>query len=113
MDAELKAEIGKLIAARLAALEEGDAAGAAGQATVALDQQAVGRLSRMDALQHQAMARAGGARRQIERQRLRAALDRLRRDDYGFCEDCGEPIAPARLRLDPAATRCIGCARGV
>lgn len=105
-------ELRALIEARLAALDAEDALGQAGQATVELDQQAVGRLSRMDALQNQAMARATGARRQAERARLEAALARIEAGEYGFCEDCGEPIAAGRLRLDPAALLCVDCASG-
>lgn len=99
-----------LIEARLRALDEEDAKGAEGQSTVALDQQAVGRLSRMDALQNQAMAKATGARRKVERTRLKAALGRIAEGEFGYCEECGEEIAPGRLRLDPAATRCVECA---
>jgi len=112
MDEETRNAIRALITARLKALATEDALGAEGQATVTLDQQAVGRLSRMDALQHQAMAQATGARRTLERSRLRAALARLDEGDYGYCEECGEAIAPGRLRLDPAAARCVDCARG-
>lgn len=101
-----------LIRARLAALEEEDRLGEAGQATVELDQQAVGRLSRMDALQNQAMAKANSARRQSERTRLTAALARISEGEYGYCEDCGDDIALGRLDLDPAAVKCIQCARG-
>jgi DnaK suppressor protein len=72
---------------------------------VALDQQAVGRLSRQDALMSQSMARATQARRDAERRRLTAALARLEDGEYGYCEACGEPIAPRRLELDPAAAR--------
>lgn len=100
-----------LIAARLQALEGEERLGAAGQATVALDQQAMGRLSRMDALQNQAMAQAAGARRAAERRRLTGALARLDTGAFGYCDDCGDPIAEGRLRLDPAATRCVDCAR--
>ncbi|MBC7132329.1 MAG: TraR/DksA C4-type zinc finger protein [Roseovarius sp.] len=100
------------IVERLAELDAEDARGRAGQATVTLDQQAIGRLSRQDALQSQAMARATQARREIERQRLRAALARLDEGEFGYCEDCGEAIAEARLALDPALTRCISCAAG-
>ena len=53
------------IIARLAEIDQEDARGREGQATVELDQQAVGRLSRQDALQSQAMARATHARRDI------------------------------------------------
>jgi len=100
------------IAARLAEIDEEDARGREGQETVALDQQAIGRLSRQDALQSQAMARATHARRDIERRRLRAALGRIDEGEFGYCEDCGEAIAPARLDLDPGVTRCISCAEG-
>ncbi|WP_415056414.1 TraR/DksA family transcriptional regulator [Halopseudomonas sp.] len=31
-------------------------------------------------------------------------------DDYGYCDACGEPVAPGRLRIDPAVSLCIGCA---
>ncbi len=100
------------IAERLAELDAEDALGREGQGTVTLDQQSVGRLSRMDALQSQAMAKAGQARRDAERRRLAAALERIAAGDYGFCDDCGDPIAPRRLDLDPTATRCIACASG-
>jgi DnaK suppressor protein len=47
------------------------------RATVMLDQQAVGRLSRMDALQGQAMAQASERQRRADIQRIEAALKRL------------------------------------
>ena len=101
-----------LIGERLAALDEENRLGHDGQAGVTLDQQSVGRLSRQDALLSQSMAKATQARRDIERSRLTRALDRIQTDpDFGFCEDCGEQIAEARLRLDPGATLCITCAR--
>lgn len=37
------------------------------------------------------------------------ALRRMAAGSYGECVDCGEPIAAARLRAYPAATRCISC----
>lgn len=40
---------------------------------------------------------------------VEAALARMTAGTYGECVDCGEPIAPARLRAYPAATRCIAC----
>jgi len=38
-----------------------------------------------------------------------AALSRVAAGSYGECIDCGEPIAIARLKAYPAATRCIDC----
>ena len=98
--------------ARLAALDAEDAAGAQGQQTVVLDQQAVGRLSRMDALQNQAMAQATARRRAAERQRIMAALARVADGEYGYCTACGDAIAPARLATDPAIALCAPCMRG-
>lgn len=96
----------------LSVLDEEDALGQSGLATVELDQQAVGRLSRMDALQNQAMARAGQARREAQRKRLEAALSRIDEGEFGYCEDCGEAIAVGRLEFDPSITRCVSCASG-
>lgn len=77
---------------------------------VELDQQSVGRLSRMDSLQVQAMAKAADARRAQEIRRIDAALLRLEEGDYGWCVECGEAIEVKRLEIDPAAPRCSGCA---
>ena len=77
---------------------------------VELDQTRVGRLSRMDALQVQAMAQASERRHQLELQRLAGALSRLCETDYGYCLTCGEAIGLPRLNVDPCATQCFGCA---
>ena len=79
---------------------------------VALDQQSVGRLSRMDALQSQAMAQSQSRRREARERLIRAALARIEEGEYGHCTECGEPIALRRLALDPAVPTCISCARG-
>ena len=77
---------------------------------VHLDQQSVGRLSRQDSLQVQAMAKAADARRVAEIRRIDAALKRVEAGEYGYCVECGEVIDPKRLKIDPAAPRCQGCA---
>jgi DnaK suppressor protein len=84
--------------------------GEEGTAAVELDQQRLGRLSRMDALQQQAMAQNAERRRKAELGRVLAALRRIEEGDYGDCLVCGEPIAERRLKLDPAATHCVNCA---
>lgn len=85
--------------------------GAEDRATVTLDQQSVGRLSRMDAMQRQAMAAARARRLEVRRGRIEAALARIREGEFGRCVECGEEIAAARLDLDPTVPTCIGCAR--
>ena len=97
---------------RLDALDAEDAAAHASTRPVTLDQQSTGRLTRMDALQNQAMAQAQVRRRAAERQRIRAALKRLEEGEWGFCTDCGEEIEPARLAADPAIPRCRDCMAG-
>lgn len=97
---------------RLAALDEIAARGADDRETVTLDQQSIGRLSRMDALQRQAMAEANARRIDNERRRIQAALTRIKEGEYGYCTECGEEIATARLKSDPSLPTCLSCARG-
>ncbi|MEM8950919.1 MAG: TraR/DksA C4-type zinc finger protein [Pseudomonadota bacterium] len=77
---------------------------------VELDQTRVGRLSRMDALQNQAMAKETERRRQQELLHIDEALSRLANGTYGDCLACDEPIAEKRLAFDPSARLCIDCA---
>lgn len=79
--------------------------------TVHLDQQSVGRLSRMDALQSQALAKAGKVRAERQLKMIEAALTRIDNEDYGDCLECGEPINPKRLEIDPTTLHCIECAQ--
>jgi DnaK suppressor protein len=102
---DLLSEFHDRIERRLTELTKEDALGSKGLGIVTLDQQAVGRLSRMDAIQQQAMAQAARARRTTERTRLTAAVSRLGSGDFGYCEECGDEIPPGRLRLDPGVTR--------
>ena len=76
---------------------------------VELDQPAVGRLSRMDAIQQQKMAEANRRRQQIRLARIKAALQAIDEDEYGICRRCEEPIAIARLRVQPECVVCLAC----
>ena len=101
MNEESQKSFRDLIATRLAELDAEDQMGEAGQATVELDQQAVGRLSRMDAMQMQAMASAQSRRRAAQMGRVRAALARLDAGDYGLCVICEEEIEPSSVTGRP------------
>ena len=103
-------KIKRHIQGRIAALQHLLDEAEAGCDPVALDQTRVGRLSRMDAMQAQAMNQAAQARRRQELKRLQQALQRLAADDFGYCEDCGELISTGRLMLDPGAEHCVRCA---
>ena len=81
------------------------------RAPVELDQQSVGRLSRMDAMQQQSMDLAREDRRRARLAVLAVALRRLAEGDYGYCLGCGEHIPEKRLDIDAAVTLCIDCQR--
>lgn len=99
---------------RLLALRDTLSAGADSRAamarTVELDQTRTGRLSRMDAMAAQAMAKAGEQRARVELRRIDAALARLDAGTYGDCAACGGAIEPARLDASPATPFCLTCA---
>ncbi len=97
---------------RLKQLEEEDRTSEADRAPVSLDQESVGRLSRIDAMQVQAMALAAQRRRSAERDRIFAALRRIDEAEFGWCLACGEEIAGPRLENDPSVALCIQCAAG-
>jgi DnaK suppressor protein len=82
----------------------------ADRATVDAGDTAMGRLSRMDALQRQAMAQETERRRQVELKRIDAALHRMDEGEYGYCLHCGDAIEARRLAFDPAVPLCIQCA---
>ncbi len=71
--------------------------------------QPIGRLSRMDELQRQQMAQAQKRREKANLQKVRSALDRIRRDNYGFCMECEIPIGYPRLKAQPHAVLCRDC----
>ena len=78
--------------------------------TVELDQTTVGRVSRMDALQGQAMAKESQHRRIIQLQRIEASLQRLGNGTFGLCLRCEEEIHRKRLEFDPTTPLCVDCA---
>ena len=96
--------------ARQKALAEERQANADSRDTVELQQDSVGRLSRMDAMQQQAMAQAQERRRKAEGVRIKAALERLEEGEWGYCLSCGEEIAAKRLDHDPSVATCVKCA---
>ena len=108
-DAQLTELRANLVALReqLLALVEQTAEGAA---PVNLDEP-IGRLSRMEAMQQQAMT---AANRRASQRRLgltNAALDKFERGEYGECQSCEEPIAYRRLAARPETPLCLACQR--
>ena len=77
---------------------------------VELDQSRVGRLSRMDAIQGQAMSLEAKRRTEAELARITSALKRINAGDYGLCVRCKEQIVAGRLEIDPSVLLCVQCA---
>ena len=73
---------------------------------------AIGRLTRMEALQAQAMSDATRARQQKRLKQIDAALQRIEDGSYGTCLRCGKPVETGRLEIMPETRLCIACARG-
>lgn len=82
----------------------------ASTATATLDQSSVGRLSRMDAMQQQAVAQDLLARLDLRRRKVTAALGRVEAGSYGKCCECQAVLPLDRLEADPAAVFCQECA---
>jgi DnaK suppressor protein len=96
----------------IAELENTLQASAETAAPVVLDQSSVGRLSRMDAMQQQAMAKAMRQKAQLRLTQCKSALSAFDRDEYGLCRKCEEPIGYRRLSAKPEAPFCLECQRG-
>ncbi|MCC5788399.1 MAG: TraR/DksA C4-type zinc finger protein [Opitutales bacterium] len=70
---------------------------------------AIGRLSRLDAMQMQQMALASKRRLQEEKVRLVEARNRIARGTYGQCQVCRKDIPFERLFQQLDATACVEC----
>lgn len=77
--------------------------------TVELDQTAVGRLSRMDSLQNQALSAGLREREAARLGQIVEALGRLEKGSYGLCGSCGDAIPFERLFVFPEAPECAAC----
>lgn len=71
---------------------------------------AIGRLTRLDAVQAGHMSDELRRQAAAERLRIANALKRIAAGTYGVCPKCDEPIARARLDATPDAVLCLACA---
>ncbi|HSL83211.1 MAG TPA: TraR/DksA C4-type zinc finger protein [Thermoanaerobaculia bacterium] len=70
---------------------------------------AIGRLTRMDAIQVQAMGQMSRAQLEVRLRQIDAALDSIAAGTYGLCRQCKGPIARQRLEALPEAPFCLDC----
>ena len=90
-------------------LNEAAAMGAESSKTVPLDQSSVGRLSRMDAMQVQEMAKAGLRSLRTRLDQVALALRLVEEEEYGYCRRCEEPVGYRRLKARPETPFCVRC----
>lgn len=102
---ELRADLVELRRTLRAALAAGEAA----TETVALDQTAVGRLSRMGAMQVQEMAKASLRNHRRRLVQVDNALRLVEDDEYGQCRACDDPVGFRRLKARPETPLCLRC----
>lgn len=72
---------------------------------------AIGRLTRMEAIQAQSMGAEGRRRQEKRLQMIDRALERIEAGTYGRCIQCGSMIPVKRLEFMPEAALCVECAR--
>ncbi len=72
----------------------------------------IGRLTRIDALQIEAMSQMNRHQLEIRLKQIEASLAALEAETYGICRNCKGPIAFARLDAVPEAPFCLTCQEG-
>ncbi len=72
---------------------------------------AIGRVSRMDAINNKSVTEA--ALRQAEEKllQLKYALTKVDSPDFGICTKCRKPIPSERILIKPESIHCVNCAR--
>jgi len=72
---------------------------------------AIGRISRMDAINNRAVTEAALNKSKEKLNNLKVALTKVDDSDFGLCIRCKQPIPTGRILLMPQAVRCVNCAR--
>ncbi|WP_369743045.1 TraR/DksA family transcriptional regulator [Pseudidiomarina sp. PP-1MA] len=109
MDANQRKAFKKQLEEQKQQLLESEEANKDNTKPVKLDQQSIGRLSRMDAMQQQQMYQEQARRRKVHLQKIEGTLRRIESGEFGECFICGDDIGIKRLEFDPTQTRCIDC----
>ena len=71
---------------------------------------AIGRLTRMEAINAKSIAEANLRNARSRVTKLEQALTRVDDEDFGICTRCERPIPYKRILLVPESTRCVRCA---
>ncbi len=80
------------------------------QAKPVSPENAIGRISRMDAINNKSVIEASLRQAKDKLLKLEKALSKVDEDKFGICVQCGNPIPIGRIMLMPHAIRCVNCA---
>ena len=72
---------------------------------------AIGRLTRMEALGSKSVAENMLKRTQAKLEGLERALAQIGTPEFGKCTNCGNEIQLARILLQPESSLCVNCAK--
>lgn len=71
---------------------------------------AIGRISRMDAINNKSVTEAALRQAEKKLQNLKRVMSRVGTRDFGICIKCGKPIPAARIIYRPESLTCVECA---
>jgi len=74
---------------------------------------AIGRLTRMEAINSKSINEAALRKARDTRSQLERALAKIDAPDFGLCRECDEPIPSARLMILPETDLCVKCAENI
>ena len=112
MDEKQKAKLKETIKKKLIAIKEDIAAYELLTKPVSPDN-AIGRLTRMEAISSKSINEAALGKARDTRSQLERALAKIDAADFGLCRECDEPIPAARLMILPETDLCVQCAENI
>ena len=112
MESEQKLELEYKIKDKIEAIKEDIANYALLTKPVSPDN-AIGRITRMEAINSKSINEAALNKAKDTLSKLERALAQLDDPDFGVCSECGEPIPAARLIILPESNLCVPCAEEI
>ena len=70
---------------------------------------AIGRISRMDAINNKSINEAALRKAKMKLEKLRFAIDNLSNEEFGLCRKCKRPIPVGRILIMPQVQTCVKC----
>ena len=72
---------------------------------------AIGRVSRMDAINNKSVAEAALRKAEEKLKKLKYVQSQIGKEDFGICVKCGNSIPIGRIMLMPQSSYCVRCAQ--